>query len=453
MKKKKKPKLQQPDKLAIRGLKRADVELTTAGLKRFLERSKWIGTTNYYAKDVVGRLENGVPGTPGRKRHLAQYIAASVALHANDGWSYLSRAVACILAGDTHRSLHMAYYAELRAAMSLLASAGIGVFDKQHYIISGTNLAVKLRAPNGTHIMAWLALEEWSRRPASGTLFSTLIRPEGRTLNEWFQLQGGASSLAPQAKAWFMQWGMDLGVASKDREARNESSYRPDGVPTTWEVSAKGSLDFVRDMWSTLEPSSASSFEQIDRHILRRAVERHYFSVTGRTPSANDGAYVALINTIVEVQSFATATEQRLKSFLLRQSARNDPQIFQFSAMKPGNPQSDAFAIMSRAVLLLRLATGAAHLLLNRAGLNANLLGFWWERLGETRGLWRPGSPPSALTDLWADVEESLRDISNVETSTPEVMESFRSLSAELPGSLNMLATHERVSLWGLCPA
>jgi hypothetical protein len=82
-----KPKLQQPDKLTIRRLNRANVELTVAGLKPFLERSKWIGSTNHYRKDVVGRLKAGGPGTTERKRNLAQYIAASVALHANDGWS------------------------------------------------------------------------------------------------------------------------------------------------------------------------------------------------------------------------------------------------------------------------------------------------------------------------------------------------------------------------------
>lgn len=448
-----KPKLQPAAKLAIRGLNGNAVELTVAGLRPFLERSIWIGTSNYYGNDVVGRLDSGAPVTAQRKRHLAQYIAASGALHANDGWSYLGRAVACMLAGDKHRALHMAYYAELRAAMSLLASNGLGVFDKKHFYISAANTTVKLGASNGTHILAWLALEEWSRRPASGALFATLVRPEGLTLDEWFQPQGGAAALAPQAKSWFMQWGMDLGLTTKDREARNESSYRPDGVPTTWEVSAREGFEFIRDMWSALEPSSASSFEQIDRYILRLAIERHHVSLTGRPAGPGDAAYVALVNTIVNAQSLATATEDRLKRFLLRQSAPIDPQIFRFSAMKPGNPQTDAFAVMARAVLLLRIATGAAHRLLNRSGFDANRLGFWWQKLGETRGLWNPGNPPEELADLWADIEQSLRDVADLEAGTPEVLDSFHSISAELPGRLSMLATHERVALWGLCPA
>jgi len=453
MTKRKNPKLQPTAKLAIRGLNLADVEMTMAGLRPFLQRSIWIGTTNYYCKDVVSRLESSAPTTSARKRHLAQYIAASVTLHANDGWSYLGRAVSCMLAGDTHRALHLAYYAELRAAMSLLASNGLGVFNNKHFYISAANTTTKFGATNGTHVMTWLALEEWSRRPTSGVLFSSLVRPEGLSLDDWFQTQGGATALAPQAKDWFMQWGMDLGLATKDRDARNESSYRPDGVPTTWELSSREGLEFVRDMWNSLEPSPGSSFEQIDRYILRLAVERHHFSVTNRVAGLGDAAFVGLVNSIVEAQSLAKATEDRLKDFLLRRTAPTDPDIFRLSAMKPGNPQTDAFAIMARAVLLLRIATGAAHSLLNRAGFDAALLEFWWQKLGESRGLWAPGDAPDELFDLWADIEQSLRDVADVEAATPGILDSFRAIAEELPGRLGVLASHERVALWGLCPS
>jgi hypothetical protein len=236
------------DMAAINALVRSQMEVTTAGLKPFFKRATWIGKTNHYAPDVVARLKAALPTTPKRKRNLAQYIAASVALHSNDGWSYLGRSVACLLAGDAHRALHLAYYAELRASMSLLASAGIGIFNTRHFIVPTANSTTNLRFTQGTHLIAWLALKQWSQQAASGALFAQLIRPEGRTLDQWFQPQGGASTLAPQAKSWFMQWGMDLDLATKDRDARNESSYRPDGVPATRELNAKDGLEFVRDM-------------------------------------------------------------------------------------------------------------------------------------------------------------------------------------------------------------
>lgn len=441
------------DRAAIAALLRSQMELTTAGLKPFLKRSLWVGKTNYYAHDVVARLKAALPTSVVQKRNLAQYIAASVALHSNDGWSYLGRSVACLLAGDTHRALHLAYYAELRAAMSLLASAGIGVFNSQHFVVAAANTTAKLRAGHGTHVVTWLALEEWSQQPASGALFAQLIRPEGRTLEEWFHAQGGASTLAPQAKAWFMQWGMDLAMATNDRDARNESSYRPDGVPTTWEPKAKEGLEFVRDMWSALEPSATSSFEQIDRHILRLAMERYYAGLSGKVASSADPAFVTLVEATISAQSLANAAEVRLRKFLLRQSAADDPLIFQHSAIHAGSPQTDAFAVMSRAVLLLRVATGSAHDLLYQAGFDASALSFWWQKLGEARGLWKPGSPPAALSDLWADIEDSLREIEEVEGGNPVVLESVNGIAYGALGQLSVLGSHERVGLWGLCPA
>jgi hypothetical protein len=441
------------DRAAINALLRSQMELTTAGLKPFLKRSTWIGKTNHYAQDVVGRLDAALPTTVERKRNLAQYIAASVALHSNDGWSYLGRSVACLLAGDTHRALHLAYYAELRAAMSLLAGAGIGIFRNKHFIVPTANTTAKLGSGQGTHPIAWLALEEWSLQPVSGSLFAQLIRPEGRSLDEWFHGQGGAGALAPQAKAWFMQWGMDLGLATKDRDARNESSYRPDGVPTTWELNAKDGLEFVRDMWNILEPSATSSFEQIDRHILRLAMERYYAGLSGRAASNTDPAFVALVKAIVSAQSLASATEDRLIDFLLRHSAPDDPLIFQYSVVRPGTPQTDAFAIMSRAVLLLRIATGSAHDLLYQAGFDAAALSFWWQKLGEARGLWKPGSPPAALADLWADIEAGLREVEAIEGDDPATFETINGVAYGVFGGLNVLASHERVGLWGLCPA
>jgi len=439
------------DQAVITGLSRSHIEVTTAGLKPFLQHSIWIGQTNHYAHDVVDRL-NQAPADATQRRDLAQYIAASVSLHASDGWSYLGRAVACVLAGDTHRALHLAYYAELRAGLSLLASAGVGIFNHRHYVVPAVNSASKLHVQLGTHVTAWLALEHWAQQPASGALFTDLVRPEGRTLNDWFQPQGGAATLAPQAKDWFMQWGMDLGLASKDRDARNESSYRPDGIPAIWQSFPKDGLEFVRDTWSALEPSSTSSFEQIDRHILRLALERHFHGLTGRVAVATDPAFAALVNSAVDAQGFADATADRLKKFLLRQAAPTDPLIFRYSTLPPGTPATDALAVLSRAVLLLRIATGSAQGLLHQAGVGADVLSFWWQKVGEARGLWPPDAPPTTLSDLWADVEESLSDLSTIEADDPSALESVNGIAFRAEVRLGVLSSHERVGLWGLCP-
>src|ERR1700722_668599 len=109
----------------IHKLSRSDVEKTLAGLRRFTRGSMWIGKNNRYSTDTIGKIKNDVRSNRINVRNLSQYIVASCLLHSTDGWSYLGKAILALMRGDPHRSRHLAYYAELRAAMSILASEGI----------------------------------------------------------------------------------------------------------------------------------------------------------------------------------------------------------------------------------------------------------------------------------------------------------------------------------------
>ena len=402
--------LSKADIPVLDGLNQSDVERTLAGMKRFLSRSMWVGSTNFYASGVPEKLRQSAPDTDAKKRNLAQFIAGSAALHASDGWSYLGRSIAALLCGDAHRGLHLAYYAELRAALSILAGAGIGIFDRKHYVISDANKTRELKTGQGTHTTAWLALQKWASRQSSGALFASIVRPEGLTLEEWFHSHGGASALAPQAQAWLMQWGMDLQLAINDRDARNESSYRPDGIPDTWVTGAPEALDFVQDMWSLLEPGAKSEFETLDLHVLRLAAEKAYYGQTGCAAIATDLRYQHFVDGLLEPHSFADSTKNRLKGFLLRKSVSDDPQIFAYARSKPDHSQSDVYAVMARAVFLLRIAVGSTQALLGKAGVEPSDLKFWQSKVGVSRGLWPPDTPPTHLADLWADVEDSIRE-------------------------------------------
>jgi hypothetical protein len=442
-----KPTLDNADKPEITAARRPEVEVTLAGLKPFLKKSRWVGKTNRYATQSAKRVTSDYARNKLRPRNLAQYIAASATLHTNDGWSYLGRSIAALLAGDAHRALHLAYYAELRAAMALLAGAGVGVFNRRHAVITAKNSVAKLRTREGTHVIAWLALHQWSRSPTSGALLASLISVEGLSLEDWFSTLGGAARLAPQARSWFMQWGMDLRFAMKDREARNESSYRPDGVPETLALNPADTLDFVRELWRVLEPRETSSFEQIDRYILRLALETHYRSTTGQESSPSDPNFISLIRSTVASQNLPSQTENLLGKFLLRQVASQDSPVFQFASEKPGSA-TNPFSVLSRATLLLRAATGSCRDLLARAGLNGGELSFWWKELGVLRGLWEPGNEPDELTDLWADIRDFV-----LEPDDAPSPQSFFELARTLADSLHIASSYERVAVWGLCPA
>jgi hypothetical protein len=245
---------------AIQALKRKDVENTLSTLQIFTPEKRWIGSRNRYAVDTISRIKTEVAAGSLTKPHqLAQYIAASSVLHCTDGWSYLGKAISCLLRGDPHRARHLAYYAELRAAMSLLAASGVGVLNNRHFVIDAPNSVAKLIDQSGTHDFAWNCLEYWSTQPASGDIFASIVRPHGRALDDWLTPLGGGHVIAPQAKDWFLKWGMDLALPREDKNARNESSYRPDGMPDSWCLDTATTLEFARDVWVALEPIARQS--------------------------------------------------------------------------------------------------------------------------------------------------------------------------------------------------
>lgn len=69
---------------------------------------------------------------------LADYAAISCWGHVFDGWRYLSLAASALLQASRGKALHLAYYAELRAAMCILACSGIVTLKRRHYSITST---------------------------------------------------------------------------------------------------------------------------------------------------------------------------------------------------------------------------------------------------------------------------------------------------------------------------
>src|SRR5579871_4913714 len=169
------------DRTRIRSIQSADVEATFANLSRFFNEASWLGRQNRYSENTIEKISSDAKlGRIRSPRQLAQYITASSILHCADGWSYLGRAILSLLQGDPHRARHLAYYAELRAAMAVLATEGVGIFKNKHFVIDGPNCVMRLDTKKGTHEVVWDCLEYWSRQRRSGDVFAELIAPYGR---------------------------------------------------------------------------------------------------------------------------------------------------------------------------------------------------------------------------------------------------------------------------------
>lgn len=441
--------LRSADKKLIRAIDIKDVDLTLASLKPFLGRRIWLGSSNRYLRKAVDRLRSDGGNLGGTKsRHLAQYISASSVLHCNDAWSYMARALHAAMSGDPHRALHLAYYAELRAAMSLLAASGIGIFNNKHYIITAPLTSAKLTTKDRTHELAWDALAYWGEGRTSGELFSNLVKPGGVSLSDWLFPIGGSSAVSAQASAWFLQWGQDLKWGAKDRNLRNESSYRPDGLPDPWSPDPSYCLSFVRDFWNAFEPTAGSLFGVLDQHILRLILEKSYTASTGHT--ATGPLFLVYVQRVLANQTFPSAVRLRWEQFLTRAIEPTDNELLVKARIKPTGSKPDELAVVSRAALLLRLSTGSVSDLLHEAGITVNETGFWWEAIGAARGFWSHGAAPDPLTDLWADVKTALDDLEAFQGRHAVPQQTAFRLVTELAPALPVLSSAERIGLWSL---
>jgi hypothetical protein len=284
-------------------------------------------------------------------------------------------------------------------------------------------------------------------------LFASIVRPNGCALEDWLAPLGGGKVAAPQAKEWFLQWGMDLQSPAQDRDARNESSYRPDGIPDSWCLDAPTTLNFVRDIWRALEPSRPSRFELIDGHILRLALESIFKGRTGLSPSSDPVGFKVLASRVVNNQGFSPDAFKQWLEFLCRDHMPDNLSVFEFSKISAGVKETSHSAIISRAMLLLRIASGSTAELFQAAGFTSEAVAFWWERMGQSRGLWEGAKEAEDLLDLWADIELLLSDLDIFQKGhTPDAQTFFR-IGSDLGQAIAGLSSCERVAVWSLTPS
>lgn len=170
----------------LRKASRDAVEGCMADLIPHMRRKRWIAQGNEYRSYCIRRIKAQTATNPPafNDEDLSEYVAASCALHAIDGWSFLARAFSCHAQGDSDSARFFAYYAELRAAMSILASSGTGVFLDRHTIVNKKRHC-ELVGGGPTHRVTWAFLNYWAERRGAKALLEEIVRPGDRKLSEW----------------------------------------------------------------------------------------------------------------------------------------------------------------------------------------------------------------------------------------------------------------------------
>lgn len=356
-----------------------------ARVANYIVNERWLATNNKYHNDVVRQLKADTTGGGSPKsRHLSDYIAASVPLHLCDGWALLGGAVASHLGGDAATARHLAYYAELRATMALLASQGVGLFQDRHFIVDSSG-RVALLTKSGTHEATWAVLQEWARGTAAGVLLGDIVAPGNRPIIDWLSAMPNGVAWQPVATDWLLALGLDLRVFSEDRTARNESSYRPTKLRLGREMEVEPAVRFAVDMWTLLEPGEQSSFGKLDRHMLRITLERAFKATEGRSARQAHRRFAAVVDAVTAA-NVGGADIERWRDFLIRKADEADPHVFTQARTNVSMANSEHHTgVMARALLLLRIATGATRRSLLDAGIGFDALRFWWGPVGSDR--------------------------------------------------------------------
>lgn len=172
-------------------------------------------------------------------------LAAEQLIHLVEGWRYAAAATNAILCHANGPATHLAYYAELRAAMSLFAWSGIRIKQNAHYYLDGNGKkqAVTLQR---THETVWGLWKYWVQRGDVKALFNDHLK-----LHPAVSLGSVISSVQyVNASATLQSWGLDLWDASHDRRARNDVSYEAvwTGLPLT--RMALPEADLIVDLWN-----------------------------------------------------------------------------------------------------------------------------------------------------------------------------------------------------------
>lgn len=409
---------------------------------------RWLGTNNKYAVDTINRLHPEVSGNPPhnvKKKQIAHYIAASVPLHCQDGWCFLSKSVDSLIDGDIYSAVHMAYYAELRAIMSLFAAEGIGVFDNKHvWFDNARNYSVSPRKP--THKFVSEGFREWTNNANKSKRLLDIIFINSISLNDWLDaaVPGvGMNSLI--AQDWLKTWSIDLQVLGNDQNIRNISSYRPQEIKTQPRPNVKKVTSTLMDLWNACKPTVLGKFGLLDMYLLRNALVKLYRNI----PMAK--TFTAFIDDTLSNLNHRMIPTNQLRNFLLKRTMKAEHPVLK-EAKKNGlvdNYKIKPVSVISRALLLLRLATATTSELFQTTTTTKEDLMFWWETKGKETGLWSDVSTLTYMSDLWENIYPMIDDIN---TWLPTVPANVCILDSrtEMPFELWGLSKFQLAGFWGM---
>jgi hypothetical protein len=407
----------------------------------------WLQGANPYAQDASKQLyTDGGTVPPAQAADFVQYLAASTFIHCGDAWGYWGKGLDALLRGDIATAIHLTYYAEMRAAISLLASEGI-------YIGNGTNLRVDSLGridsitKNRTHEAVWEYLSVWNSSTKGSALLGKVLRPGGANLDEWIQYMP-SSGIHPVVAQLLDDISFDLKTFATDRERRNAASYNPSRIEPK-DLDTISTCELIAESWLVLQPDTLGGFPEIDQALIGHILIDSYASLnqildqngnaTGQVDWTNWSTWFP---STVPVQVTGSPLYNEMLSTPPK-TPRNAMMGHLFTVGPPGAPPKDFISQMvARAIVLLRIATGSCLMLLTDSGVGRTAIEPWVNSLALSRGIWSSNDVPGNRIDLWQDCFDAQQLLSS--SKHQESFQLFKSLGSDAI----VLGQAERIIAW-----
>lgn len=435
-------------------LNEASIEALEINFNRIssnFESNRWLTNNNRYEYNTTKQIEEDINSSSINSKELNEYIAASIMIHSLDAWSYFGKSISSLINGDIRIARHLIYYSELRSAMSILASQGIGVFKNKHVIIKTKDSSVQFNGPP-THDFVWDAIDYWIEEMNADESLLKLIEVENNSLDEWLNAFSiNASTKQAIVKEFLLSIGFDLELFRNDRTARNKVSYRPEGFSNLQSLDYEYVLEQLKVCWSVCEPSSASSLAKLDKALLKRLI-RISFKVThpdSKSYKENPVEFATKVNEMFNYLGLTTGRIEWWEKYLSSESDFETEQIFNsIDSYKDIDTENYFFGMLYRSLFLLRISSLYCDSYVKRStGYSKDSLSFWCNNIGINNGLWDDVESLTYISDLWEDIKIEIDDLNSWINSNPGNINLLK-LHNEKPVSLSRLSSFERVGFW-----
>lgn len=296
-----------------------------------------------YASFARKALPFGAPLLPATEPETTPAaLAVDALVHLTEGWRFLSASLSSILCNAPAQAVHFAYYAELRAAISLLSSHGMRVSNRNNSYVerSGASKVPSWRE-SPTHKVVWTLWEAWATTPSADALLLGQLKILPSVTIGHLKASVGRVATNPT----LTRWALDLSMGN-EHFARNEASYRTPTARMPLQPMQVSDFEFVRDLWALAEPTGYGlRFEQ---ELVRYHVEAELKDTVGRDATAR----AQWRRRVVDDLERTTGTPRETLESFFNEGTPPSP-IFQLAFdvdVKPAN-------MIARAFFLLRLAT------------------------------------------------------------------------------------------------